>query len=428
MRTRLPFLCSARDGNFNDFVAKKFDREISFLFEKISEDYSCCGETKKLCAAVSGGADSMAMLLLLHSWCAKNDAQLFCVTVDHRLRENSLEEAQFVASICDQLKVPHKILSWNHDNNFSHSKLENLAREARYALIENFCEEHEIPFICVAHNWNDQLETFEMRLDSGSEFFGLAGMSRVRSLSPSLKFLPHNFHKKYILRPIMQFFKSELKTFLRNFDVSWKEDPMNYDTSFKRVKYRQLIESYDEKIIQKKTQQILEFGQKRRTIEIYAVNFLKNHIEFSPYGFVNIDKEKFGHMPDNIQAEILKRVIWDIGGKKYASSIGTQLVAKILRKNINTIGRCLIKISKHRISIFRENRNIPNIRHDDVVQKILWDNRFLIDYSQKSVREKKASTPSSVPLAALKTFPGDQLEESRRITFIHKANLFDIFL
>ena len=163
----------------------------------------------KICLAVSGGPDSTALLFLTSEFFKKfrPETKIFCVTVNHNLREEALEEAYFVKNLCNQLNITHEILTWNHENidTSNHiGKIENLAREARYNLISEFCEQKKINFLMTGHTWNDQLETFEIRKNKGSSFIGMAGMSQVRSISENLK----------LLRPVLHFSKNHLQKFL----------------------------------------------------------------------------------------------------------------------------------------------------------------------------------------------------------------------
>ena len=180
----------------------------------------------KICVGVSGGADSLALLLLANYWAEKHGISIYCVTVDHQLRQESAEEARFVKDICGTIGVFHKTIVWQrNDENIPHTKLENTAREARYNLLAKFCSQHDIPILMTAHHWNDQLETYEMRRNFNSSESGLAGMSQVRSLT----------NEVWLERPLLHFSKKHLQAFLKQKQINWKEDPMNTQAEFLRV-------------------------------------------------------------------------------------------------------------------------------------------------------------------------------------------------
>lgn len=334
-----------------------FFREMEALFVFVKD------LNPSICAAVSGGSDSLALLVLLKKWCELKNWKLYCCTVDHNLRKESLSEALYVETICNQLKIKHAILSWQHDSLPDEGKLENLAREARYDLLKEFCKKNNISLIATGHNWNDQIETYEIRNLAGSHCMGLAGMSQIKTISEKLK----------IIRPLLHFSKKFLEDFLVHLNIAWKTDPMNFQDSFKRVIARKRINSYSFDKIQEISKVICDYGNARYEIESLTVKFLKSHCIVSDLGFAEIKSNEFLTQKTDVQAEILRRLIWNIGRKKYPCTITQQTLTQILNRKINTIGRCFIKIKKEKILIFREKRNLP------VSREKIWDNRFTIN-------------------------------------------------
>ena len=127
-------------------------------------------DDKKIAIALSGGSDSMALLLLLKT----QNIPLHALTVDHHLRPESASEAAQVAAWCNALGVPHTTLHWQHEK--IESGLPEKARDARYALMFDWCREHHIQHLFTAHHLDDQIETMLFRLTRGSGLVGLSGM------------------------------------------------------------------------------------------------------------------------------------------------------------------------------------------------------------------------------------------------------------
>jgi tRNA(Ile)-lysidine synthase len=305
-----------------------------------------------MCVAVSGGADSMSLLVMADEWSKKHRVSIRCVTVDHDLREESSEEAAFVGNFCASRGIDHSVLRWHRNGNkIARGKLENLARDARYKLISEFCESNSIPAVLIGHTWNDQLETFEMRKSRGSSASGLAGMSQIRSLTNRVK----------LIRPILHFTKDHLEHFLTSKNISWKIDPMNDQEVFLRVFYRRKIARYSGDKIDDISDEIARLGTKRNEIETIAVNFLKKFCKFHEDGHIIIEKKQLLLEENVVQAEILKRLIWNVGEKKYAPHIKEDLCDTILRGKVNTLGGCLLKMNKESIFVFKENRK-PKIQ------------------------------------------------------------------
>lgn len=346
-----------------------FHDEMAFIIEHLK------ATPKHLAVAVSGGSDSISLLVLAKYWSDRSGVSLTCVTVDHKLRKESADEALFVKNLCEKNNIEHVTLEWvRNSEKIDSGKIENLARDARYALISEFCTKRSIDIVAVGHTWNDQLETLEMRKAAKSSGFGLACMSKIRSIAKNVK----------LIRPIMNFTKKHLQDFLTNEKISWKNDPMNEDTSFKRVFYRKNIALLDQETLLRNTEKIKYLGKKRREIEKQTVRFLRENLDLShqKYGYAMFDTEKFLAEKSNTQTEILKRMIWNIGGKKYPPKIDNGILQKVLDKKTNTIGRCFIKLNKQHIAIFRENRNLDEVVTVDSNGSYIFDDRFLISINE----------------------------------------------
>ncbi len=174
----------------------------------------------KICLAVSGGPDSLALLLLSRRAFAD---RIVAATVDHGLRPESAEEAQFVAEQCEKLVVQHAIL---RPAKPIEGNIQSKAREARYALLSAHAAAADCKWIATAHHADDQMETFLMRLSRGSGVDGLAG---IRSRNGN------------IIRPLLQFGKGELEAICAEARIEPIRDPSNEDPAFDRVLIRKWL-------------------------------------------------------------------------------------------------------------------------------------------------------------------------------------------
>ncbi|NNF24707.1 MAG: tRNA lysidine(34) synthetase TilS [Rhodobacteraceae bacterium] len=150
------------------------------------------------------------------------------VTVDHRLRAEAAEEAEFVAASCAKLGVPHHVLVWRHGK--ITGNLQDAARRARYDLIAKWAKRRGLAHVALGHTADDQAETFLMRLARQSGVDGLSGMK------PRRKMAGITFH-----RPFLSFQRQELRSYLRRHDIAWIEDPSNADERFDRIKARRAL-------------------------------------------------------------------------------------------------------------------------------------------------------------------------------------------
>ncbi len=180
------------------------------------------GGDERLLLAVSGGPDSLALLLLAQA--AITD-RIEAATVDHGLRAEASAEADYVAQICDQRRIVHRIL--RPETPISGSVQAN-ARAARYALLESHAAVQGCSKIATAHHADDQLETVLMRVARGS---GIDGLAAIRT------------QRGPIIRPLLGFSKAELVRICADCNVQPVDDPSNQDASFDRVAMRQWLES-----------------------------------------------------------------------------------------------------------------------------------------------------------------------------------------
>jgi tRNA(Ile)-lysidine synthase len=170
--------------------------------------------------AVSGGADSLALLLLATA-CFPKSARV--ATVDHGLRQEAAREAAFVGALCKELGVPHTILTPEAPITGS---VQMEARRTRYALLSAWAAAHGCAAIATAHQLDDQVETIVMRLNRGA---GIAGLSGVRVRNGQL------------IRPLLHWRRAELEALVRAAGITPVDDPSNHDTKFNRVAVRQAL-------------------------------------------------------------------------------------------------------------------------------------------------------------------------------------------
>lgn len=187
------------------------------------------GDTGRVALAVSGGPDSMALLLLA---AAARPGEIVAATVDHRLRPEGADEAAAVARECAALGVPHATLT--PDEPIASASLQARAREARYALLARWAQAQGVIALATAHHADDQAETFLMRAARGSGLSGLAGI-RARVEIAGMR----------VVRPLLEWRRAELRAVVRRAGVAFVDDPANADPRHDRTRFRQLLEQHE---------------------------------------------------------------------------------------------------------------------------------------------------------------------------------------
>jgi tRNA(Ile)-lysidine synthase len=190
-------------------------------------------DRQPLLLAVSGGPDSMALMALAATW--RDDLRasrrpspplIHVATVDHGLRLAARAEAQHVAAAAARFGLPHTILTWAGPK--PKTRLQEKAREARYALLSAQARDIGATHVLTAHHADDQAETLLIRLARGSGVTGLAGMRRESSLAPGLT----------LVRPLLDLTKADLVAVCRRDGLAFVEDPSNADPAYARARLR----------------------------------------------------------------------------------------------------------------------------------------------------------------------------------------------
>lgn len=180
-----------------------------------------------LLLAVSGGPDSVALMLLCAQWTERGAHEIVVATVDHGLRAEARSEAEQVGEWARALGFPHHLLTWEGDK--PSTRIQERAREARYGLLERCANEIGASAIVAAHHADDQAETILFRLTRGSGVSGLAGMaaeSRCGTVA--------------LLRPLLGFAKSALVEVCEEAAHPFFSDPSNANEAYARARLRQL--------------------------------------------------------------------------------------------------------------------------------------------------------------------------------------------
>jgi tRNA(Ile)-lysidine synthase len=197
----------------------------------------------RICVAISGGADSVALLLTLH---AANTTPreslgvgLSAVHINHNLRgEESSADQQFVEDLCISLDISLHLHQANIPNRLAKTRadgdpetIEEAARNARYDFFTTLLASGHADSILTAHTLDDQAETVLMKLLRGA---WTEGLSAIHPVVP----VPANQRSGKILRPFLNTRRADIEAFLNQSAQPWREDSTNTDTAFTRNKIR----------------------------------------------------------------------------------------------------------------------------------------------------------------------------------------------
>lgn len=315
--------------------------------------------------AVSGGADSMALALLLHNWAQARGGRITAVIVEHGLRAESSAEAVTTAARLTRRGIAVEILYWRGAK--PESGIQAEARRARYDLLDDWCRRYGVLHLAVAHHADDQAETFLMRLARGSGPDGLAAMAPVRELTACR-----------LLRPVLDFPKARLVATLRATGVDWAEDPSNRNPKYGRTHVRtQLAGASDDSNGYRLA--TARFSRARRALEAACADWLARHASLHPAGFLTFDRAAWTASDDEIRLRVLARAALAIGGKAFAPDIRAleRLAATLETGRGATLGRARFDPDGKDLGVYREARNLPNPMTLSP-GTVRWDRRFSV--------------------------------------------------
>ena len=188
------------------------------------------GEAKGIGLAVSGGADSLALMLLAARWRDATPAAppLFVYSVDHGLRPEAAGEVAFVLAEAAKLGLPARALHWEGEK--PATGVSEAARAARYRLIGDAMRRDGADVLVTAHHLDDQAETVLMRLAHGSGLAGLRGMAPLAEVEGVT-----------VARPLLGISRAELAALVAEAGLSPVADPSNADPHYERIRWRQAM-------------------------------------------------------------------------------------------------------------------------------------------------------------------------------------------
>lgn len=304
---------------------------------------------ERVAVGVSGGADSLALVLLLNELLPSRGQRVIALTVDHGLRSESRQEAEYVASLMAERGIEHHILTWEGDK--PHTAVEETARLVRYRLLKEWCVSNSVETLCVAHHLQDQAETFLIRLQRGSGLTGLCGMAEVSFLE-NLK----------LVRPLLHISPEALKMYLQEKKVTWVEDPSNQSDDFLRCRIRKFLPIFEETVgisAQRLVDTMQVLARSKDYIQQQVKKFIQENVTFYGQYGASVALNVLHEQHEEIVYQVLRLLIKDIGGKHYVSRAEDveRLAARIFNDEMfhgATLGQCEIFVFRGKLWFIQE--------------------------------------------------------------------------
>lgn len=233
------------------------------------------------------------------------------LTVDHGLRPGSGKDAVAAASWARRVGFAAHILPWRGAR--PRSNIEDIARDARYRLLGDWCRANGVLTLLLAHTRGDQAETFLLRLGRGS---GVDGLSAMRGRAP---FPVAGYSGIELIRPLLGIGRDELRSDLTARGAAWLDDPMNEDPRFARVRIRQALPALEAAGISaaRIAQAVQHLGRAREALDADTERFLSRHVRFTPERTALLDGAALRMEPREIGLRVLSAVLMRVSGSVY---------------------------------------------------------------------------------------------------------------
>ncbi len=228
-------------------------------------------EGDRIVIGLSGGADSVALLLVLKMLRQKYHLRLYAVHVNHGIRPEASKDAAYAKELCASFDIPFYLFEEDIEKlaKENHVCVEEMGRMYRYARFTDVMNEVCADRIAVAHHMDDQAETVLFHLVRGSDIAGMEGMRPVSDK---------------IIRPLLCCQKKELVQWLQEEDIAWMEDCTNYDNVYARNAIRNQVMPELTRVNAKAVEHIVEFsvqaGEYKRYFKQVVDNYIKDNVTF----------------------------------------------------------------------------------------------------------------------------------------------------
>ncbi len=345
-------------------------------FDPLMEAVGPFESRPRVAIAVSGGGDSMALTLLARDWRRRCGGEIVALTVDHGLRSESAAEARQVGRWLKGLGIVHRILRWDPPAELV-GGVQAAARDARYRLLTGWCRRHRVLHLALAHQQEDQAETFLLRLSRGSGLDGLAAMAAVAERDGVR-----------LIRPLLPVARARLRATLAAARQRWIEDPSNANPAHARIRMRQLLPALagDGLDAPRLAATAIHLGRARAVIDDRVAALLAAAAAVFPAGYIRLDPQLLRSAPAEIALRALARCLVTVGGADYVPRLERlERLHRAIRDGAlgggATLAGCRLLPRRGTVLICRE----PAMATEEVAIEpgapVLWDGRFEVGMS-----------------------------------------------
>ena len=313
-------------NGFEDF------QDLSKIFLNFKKKLNST-KKKRFVVAVSGGPDSLALAALTKAYANNKKSKFFYVLINHNIRKNSLLEAKKVKNLLKKENIKLKIIS---NKKKIDKNIQGLSRNVRYELLSKYCFKNNIRTLITGHNFEDQVETFLIRLSRGSGLRGLSAMNQKSKIDKNIN----------LFRPLLEVKKDSLIKISKIIFGDFIKDPSNKNLKYLRTKIRNLKNPLQKSGVEYDQifKSIRNLSESKDTLDKFLKQEFKEIIQ-KKNNEIMINLSKFNNHNNEIKMAIINKSIkklknnyYDLRAKKV-----NYLIQVIDKKDFkkSTLGGCI---------------------------------------------------------------------------------------
>lgn len=307
-------------------------------FEKKLADFinanELLGSAGKILLAVSGGADSMALMYAMHTLKTENviKTELLCAHINHQLRgtDGDLDE-EFVVAQAGKLNlaVTTRQIDVREFARLNKLSIETAARQLRMEALIGIAKANNCSQVVTAHQKNDNAETILQRLSRGTGFRGLGGIWPERVFADEIT----------LVRPLLCFSRDEIIRYLQQRSLKWCYDHTNADCTYRRnyIRHR-LMPALRQEFSDSITEHLSKLAESAR--RYYGMVCIRAY-ELWP-GLADCDEDKtvldlklFGDEAQEVKIELIRRSLANINcGERYLTQEHYLRILQLAEQNV----------------------------------------------------------------------------------------------
>lgn len=292
----------------NGYKVSQIEKKVQRTVDQTLRIHRMVQNGDALLVAVSGGADSVALVDILRALAPKYSLRLAIAHLNHCLRQNESDRDEgFVADLAQQLELPFHVGREDVRRYQERHRLspEEAAREVRYGFCEAIASKYGYNKIALGHHGEDNAELVLMNLLRGSGPLGLSGISPVRD--------------NKIVRPLINLRRSEIMDYVETKNLEYVTDSSNWDLKYHRNKIRaqlmpELTSEYNPKLIDSLNRLTAILGDEEEWIEDLIHPLYQKAIIFKEKNKLGLSISELNQQPIAVRRRIIRKAIRSVKG------------------------------------------------------------------------------------------------------------------